>query len=59
MGEEKLMGIWRIARSAWLQNLVVGSVIVFNSAACGDKFMGITNRMGMKLFSKLCGMLVV
>ena len=53
------MGIWRIARSAWLQNLVVGSVIVFNSVACGDKFMGITNRMDMKLFSKLCGTVVV
>eukprot|EP00983_Pelagomonas_calceolata_P098660 1158374-Pelagomonas_calceolata.AAC.7 len=53
------MGIWRVTGSTRLQILAVRSVFVFNSTNCGNKLVGIRNRMGMKFASKFIGTLVV
>eukprot|EP00983_Pelagomonas_calceolata_P028570 894534-Pelagomonas_calceolata.AAC.1 len=50
-----LLGIWRVAGSTRLQNLAVRSITVFNTTSCGNKLVGILNRMGMKFVSKFNG----
>eukprot|EP00983_Pelagomonas_calceolata_P043826 1139054-Pelagomonas_calceolata.AAC.5 len=37
---EGLVGIWRVARSTWLQNLAARIILVSNSTPCGYKFVG-------------------
>eukprot|EP00983_Pelagomonas_calceolata_P127668 1161429-Pelagomonas_calceolata.AAC.7 len=39
------MGIWRVARSSWLQNLTVRNIFVFNSTPNGNKLVGIHHVM--------------
>eukprot|EP00983_Pelagomonas_calceolata_P066267 1148942-Pelagomonas_calceolata.AAC.1 len=46
------MGVWRVSGSTLLQNLAVKS-FVLNSTLSGNKFMGILNRMGMQIASKV------
>eukprot|EP00983_Pelagomonas_calceolata_P072729 1151839-Pelagomonas_calceolata.AAC.1 len=53
------MGIWRVTGSNQLQNMAVRSISVLNSTPCGNKIVGIRNRMGMKFASKSNGTLVV
>eukprot|EP00983_Pelagomonas_calceolata_P017368 544807-Pelagomonas_calceolata.AAC.1 len=52
------MGIRRVIGSTGLHNLAARSILVFNSTvtSSGNKLVGIDDRMGMKLASKLYGM---
>eukprot|EP00983_Pelagomonas_calceolata_P122955 1160955-Pelagomonas_calceolata.AAC.6 len=53
------MGIWRVTRSTWLQNLAVRSFLIFNGTPSGIKLIGTCNKKGMKFASKFNGTLVV
>eukprot|EP00983_Pelagomonas_calceolata_P132712 1161899-Pelagomonas_calceolata.AAC.4 len=50
---EVLMGVWRVSGSTRLQNLAVRSAFFLNSTPSGNKFVGIFNRMGMQLRSRI------
>eukprot|EP00983_Pelagomonas_calceolata_P049585 1141577-Pelagomonas_calceolata.AAC.2 len=38
--QKRLVGMWRLARNTRLENLAVRSVLIFDCASCGSKFMG-------------------
>eukprot|EP00983_Pelagomonas_calceolata_P127086 1161366-Pelagomonas_calceolata.AAC.1 len=53
------MGIWTVGGSTLLRKLAVRRMIVFSSTPSGNELVGLHNRMGMKLASKLYGTLIV
>eukprot|EP00983_Pelagomonas_calceolata_P064907 1148351-Pelagomonas_calceolata.AAC.3 len=59
-----LVGIWRVARGIWLQNLAVNFtsnlkfLFVFSSAPSGNKFVGVLYRM-IEFTCKLASLVVV
>eukprot|EP00983_Pelagomonas_calceolata_P026532 832880-Pelagomonas_calceolata.AAC.1 len=52
------MGICRVTGSTRIQNLALRSII-FHSTSCGNKPMGLLNRMGMEFLSNFMGPLMV